>query len=168
MTKQQAAQTLGVTVRTVERYLTAGKLPYTQRKIDDRVIDDIDDDEVHALKAARDVAAAEREQRVVPPTVMQHVSFRVEPEYLQVLEIEAARRQLKRTEYARQIFCHALTEKQIQQAQLEELRDDVQRLNHGVDELRRGMVEMFFQLLVQVCKIKETEAEEWIREVFRT
>lgn len=167
MTKRQAAQLLGVQVRTIERYLTAGKLPYTQREVESgRFIDDLADDDVQALKAARDAARAHREQRVVPPTVMQHVSFRVEPEYLQVLDIEAARRKLKRTEYARQLFCTALTDGQIRQAQVEELRGDVQRLNQEFGRLRHDLVELLYQLFTLGVKVEERRAREWVEQLF--
>lgn len=166
MTKRQAAQILGVQIRTIERYLSAGKLPYTQTEVDGKVVDDLAEEDVLALRAARDAAAAAREQRVIPPTVMQHVSFRVEPEYLQVLEIEAARRKLKRTEFARQLFCTALTEGQTREAQIEEIRGDLQRLGQEVGKLRRNMGELLYQVLVMGVKASEDEAREWVGELF--
>lgn len=169
MTKQQAATVLGVTRRTVERYLAAGKLPYEKvESSPGRWVDDIPEAEVLALRAARERDQAAREQRVVSPVAMQHVSFRMEADYLQRLDEAAAAKGLNRSEYARQLLCEALTREQLRAGELQAVLAQLGQLVEGVGRIRHDLGEALFSVLVLGVKADEAQARQWIGERFGT
>lgn len=167
MTKLQARDYLGVSLRTVERYLTSGRLPSTLVTVEGqkpRVA--IADEDVVALKAVMDTARAERAGRTIAPNVMQHLSFRVEPNFLRLLEQEAGRRRLKPTECARQLVTEGLTRERQLEARFDELRDSMADLREEVGQLRGHFAELLYQIMVIVAKVDEDEARQWAEEVF--
>lgn len=167
MTKRQARDYLGVSLRTVERYLSTGRLPSTLVTVEGRKPRvAIADEEVVALKAAMDAVRAERAERTIAPNVMQHLSFRLEPNFLRQLEEEAARRRLKPTELARKLVTDGLSRQDLVTARFDELRDSMADLREEVGQLRGHFAELLYQIMVIVAKVDEDEARQWAEEVF--
>ena len=168
MTIKEAAAELGVTTRTVERYVETGRLPaVTEKGPDRRRRTTIEEHDLAALKAAMEQARAEKAQRVISPTVMQHISFRAEPEYLQLLAEEAVRRRLKPSECARQIFSEGLTSRLDLARQLEAMQLSLIDLTTEVQSLRRDVAQAVYQVLVEVQHVNQDEAREVVVRVFR-
>ena len=164
---KEVADYLGVTKRTVERYVETGRLPSRiVEQPDGRRRTVIEEDDAAALKAAIEQARTERARRPVSPTAMQHISFRVEPDYLQLLAEEAVRRRLKPTECARQLFAEALTARADNAARLDALQQTVSGVEDELHDLRRDVAQAVYQILVETGGMERDEARSLVLRLF--
>lgn len=148
MDKEQAADYLGVSVRTLERFAAAGKLTKGRAKGKTRPVVIFDKKEVERLKkelqSARPVEVFGRPNTPRPKDA---IGFRLDPFYIKKLEEEGAKRDLGAAEYARRLVVRGL-----------EVGDEL-------GALRKSLGSMFYLILVSKLGASEAEAEEIVRNI---
>ncbi len=89
------------------------------------------------------------------------VSFRLAPEFMKILEEQAASEGKKRNDWARRLVIRALTE-----TERSELKDDIETLKKDIRKMRGDFATLGQVLLVKVAKQNAAEVEAWIRQHF--
>jgi hypothetical protein len=133
MTKREAAEYLGVSIRSLERYTKSGQLTcrYVPGKIGPRPV--YDEPDLAAYKIRLDARKKRESVRVDSPDAMRTIGFRLDPEYIERLTNEAARHSMSPRAYARQLLVGALEDFRYSEllAELEALRGDLRRGGDG-------------------------------------
>lgn len=150
MTKSEAAAALGVSVRTVERLCSAGKLTKGREKAKTRPRVVFERAQVEALKVELESTETEVFRRLNTEKPKETVAFRMDPFYLARLSEEGASRGLSGQQYARKLVIQGLEDSRIGGAQQE------------IESLKRGLADLFYTILVASCGASEREAEEFV------
>lgn len=108
MNKKEAAEYLGVSTRSVERYMKGNRLAcrYVEGKIGPRPV--FDEPDLVAFKASLEAQRHREAVRVESPDAMKTIGFRLEPEFIDRLNAEAAKRGLSPRACARQLLVASL------------------------------------------------------------
>ena len=128
----EAAKLLGVSVRTLERYTSVGRIPSELTPRGRRKVRLYQRSKVLVLKAE---LAAEKKRRypdVRSPDAMRRIGFRLEPVDLRMLEEGAQRERLSPSEYARSILIAALND--TQHTRLEATLIGIERMLRSLEE----------------------------------
>ncbi len=107
-TKREAADFLGIGVRTLERYAQKGQISHRFEKGRRRPRVVFDDADLQAFKERLDESRAAQPAEAASPTAMRRIGFRLDPHYLQRLTEEGARADMSPGEYARRLVIGAL------------------------------------------------------------
>lgn len=155
MDKRAAAEYLGVSVRTIERWASSGRLkrgraPGRRRARSDFDIQDLD--VIKARMSGATEAGTEAPPREKPRDT---ISFRIDPEYLRRLEREGRTRNLSAPEYARSLIVLGLDD------------DRVNTLSADIQSLRRGLAEMFSLILTEKFGASEADAMRIVSNMLR-
>ena len=155
MDKTEAAQALGVSVRTVERLASNGRLKKGRGLRDGRPVVAFDSQEVSRLRA-------ELEQGAPPPKSKagseasshrnDYVGFRLDRVYLRQLEERGSRAGMSRGEYARHLIVQSLED------------DREQKFIGEVRRLREGVADVFFTFLTRHSGVDSEDAKAFIAE----
>jgi hypothetical protein len=133
MTKREAAEYLGVSIRSLERYTKNGQLScrYVPGKIGPRPV--YDEPDLAAYKIRLQARKKRESVRVDSPEAMRTIGFRLAPEYIDRLTDEAAKHSMSPRAYARQLLVGALEDFRYSEllAELEALREDLKRGGDG-------------------------------------
>jgi len=146
--KEQAAEHLGVSVRTLERLAAAGKLTKGRTKGKTRPTVTFDKQEVERLKKdLQSMRPVEVFGRPNTPKPKGAIGFRLDPFYTRKLEEEGAKHGMGAADYARRLVVRGL-----------EVGDEL-------TALRKSLGSMFYLILVSKLGASEAEAEEIIRNI---
>lgn len=133
MTKREAAEYLGVSIRSLERYTKSGQLAcrYVPGKIGPRPV--YDEPDLAAFKTRLDARKKRESVRVESSDAMRTIGFRLDPEYIDRLTDQAAKHSMSPRAYARQLLVGALEDFRHNEilAELETLREDLRRAGDG-------------------------------------
>jgi len=146
--KAQAAKELGVSVRTVERFVAAGKLRRGRAKGKTKPIVTFDETDIAKLKSELELARpSEVFGRPNTPKPKDAIGFRLDPFYIKKLETEGERYGLSGAEYARRLVIRGL-----------EVGDELATL-------KKSLSHVFYLILVSKLGATEAEAEEIVRSI---
>ncbi|MCC7495883.1 MAG: helix-turn-helix domain-containing protein [Fimbriimonadaceae bacterium] len=186
-TKAEAAEFLGISVRTLERYTRSKRIPATfdQGKRHARLLYAEADLEALRTELAAEKAVRFPEARSV--TAMQRIGFRLEPVDLKRLTQLAAREHVSPGEYGRHLVISALHDTSATelkgalsdiQLRLRELQEDLEskdrelrgartalaEATRAMDQLRADLPAVLQMLLVQLTDAEPAQIKAWIRE----
>lgn len=151
MERKEAAEFLGISLRTLDRLGSEGRLKKGRALRKTRPVVVFDLDELKALKAELErQATAPKSYRRAEDAPKDTVAFRIDPHYLARLSTEGKAQGLSAGEYARRLVIRALED-----TRTEEFRDEVKRL-------RGALGHTFYTLLVMKFGVSEREAEEFV------
>lgn len=153
MEKQEAAQFLGVSVRTLERFCAAGRLTKGRARKKTRPVVTFDREQLETLKAELETVRpveAMRQKAVEKPR--DAIGFRLDPFYIQRLTEEGAKREMSAGEYARRLVIQSLEDTRVEQ-----FRDEVHAL-------REGMADIFYAFLTMQCNVSEAKALAFVKD----
>lgn len=149
MDKQQAASYLGVSVRTLERFSSQGRIIKGRALRNKRAVVVFDEGALCKLKdelteAGRSSGAG----KGLPDKASDSVGFRLDPHYLETLAVEGKARGMSAGQYARSLVIQCL-EQPASAKFAEELFS-----------LKQALSEMFYLILVSKLGATESEAAE--------
>lgn len=150
MNKKEAAATLGVSVRTVERLAAEGRLTKRQRRVKTRPAIDFDESEIEALKGT---IGKTDEVPVERTPLIDTIGFRLDPHYVRRLTSAGARDGLSPGEYARTLVIRSLEDETSEQRFASELRS-----------LREALADTFYAFLTMKCGVAAEEADTFVKE----
>lgn len=147
MTIREAAERLGVTPRTLQRYTKEGRIGARQEKGKTRSVTVYEEADVTALQATLESSPyAKRSQNTALAT--DTITVRLDEHYLTQLALEGAKRGYSAGQYARQLIIGGLEDRHSQE--LERLRKDVANATYAT--------------LAYGGKLTPEESEAWVRE----
>lgn len=148
MRKQEAADFLGISTRTLERFVAEGKLVQGRAKSKTRPVAVFDRGQLEKLKAQL-VASGKDEVFGRPNTLKPKgsVGFRLDPFYMERLVKEGEAHGMSAGDYARRLVVRGL-----------EMGDEL-------TALRKSLSHMFYLVLVTKMGATEAEAEELVRKI---
>lgn len=150
--RREAAEYLGVSVSTLDRLASQGKLSRGRARRKTRPVTTFDEEELQQLKAELSEKAR---VKVVPATRQTKypdgIGFRLDPYYVERLKNEGEQRGMSAGEYARSLVVRGLEE------------TAVHRFADEVETLRRNLSGMFLLILIEKFGVTEEEANDWIR-----
>jgi len=159
MNKKEAAEYLGVSVRSLERY-TKKKLvdcTYEQGKIGPRPV--YEKARLAAFKAQQESRKKRQSVQVASPDALQRIGFRLEPHYIQRLAKEGALNKMSPGEYARRLLIGAMEDFRHQ-----EILACVSGLREDLDALRADIAQTIEAFLINVVQPADREeARKWVR-----
>lgn len=153
MEKQEAAEFLGVSTRTLERLAAAGRLTKGRARRKTRPVVTFNEEELRQLKT-------ELSGSLPNPSVFgrpnaekpkQAIGFRLDSFYISRLESEGAKHGLSASEFARKLVIQGLEDQRLEAVQSE------------VRSLREGLADTFYAFLVMKCEMTEAEADEFVK-----
>jgi len=148
MRKQEAAEFLGVSTRTIERLVAEGKLVQGRAKSKTRPVAVFDRAQLERLKS--EIGSGEVREVFGRPNTSKpkgSVGFRLDPYYMARLEEEGKAQGLSAGEYARRLVVRGL-----------EVGDEL-------TALRKSLGHMFYLMLVTKMGASEAEAEDLVRKI---
>lgn len=149
MDKEQAAEFLGVSVRTLERFVAAGKLKKGRSRGKTRPVVVFEKQDLERLKKALEESRpSEVFGRPNTPKPTEAVGFRLDPYYVKQLQTEGARQGLSAGEYARRLVIRGI---------------ETQTAHDDLKALRKSLSDMFYIVLVTKLGSTEQEAEDIVR-----
>ncbi len=153
MEKQQAAEFLGVSIRTLERFAAKGRLTKGRARKKTRPVVVFDQAQLEGLKAEleaeRPADVMRRHSQEKPKDA---IGFRLDPFYVHKLTEEGAKQGMSAAEYARRLVIQALEDTRIDQ-----FRDEVHAL-------REGLADTFFAFLTMQCGVTEDKALQFVKD----
>lgn len=160
LTKLQAALILGVSPRTVERYVLQGMLKAAYRRGKTRPIATFDPLEVEALRRRFDTG--DHPHAVSAPESAAPVfSLRLPPHYRQQLEEQGRPLGLGPGQYARRLIIHALESEVDTGQQTARLSEEISRLSTRLEEARSDIAFLLYALLTRLGDIDDQELRAW-------
>ena len=154
MEKKEAAEYLGVSTRTLERFATAGKLTKGRARKKTRPVVVYDKKELAALKKELESSRpSEVFGRPNTPKPQDAIGFRLDPFYVKKLTEIGKQSGMSPSEYARRLVIRSL-EGQTQSGTADELT-----------ALRKSLADMFFLVLVSKLDATEAEATEIVKKI---
>ena len=149
MDKRQAAEFLGVSVRTLERLVASGRLKQGKALKKTRPVVVYDDEELRGLKEELDaVRPAEVFRRLNTSKPTDAIGFRLDPFYVKRLAEEGEKHGMSAGEYARRLVIRGL---------------EGQGSDQDFKTLRSNLADMFYIILVGKMGVSEAEASEVIK-----
>ena len=146
MNKEQAAEFLGVSIRTLERLVASGRLKAGRALKKTRPVVVFEKADVEALKTELDdVRPAEVFRRLNTEKKKAAIGFRLDPFYIKKLEEEGAKSGLSSGEYARRLVIRGLD------------------TTNEIQALKGSLAHMFFLILVTKMGATEEEADEIVK-----
>lgn len=146
MEKSQAAEFLGVSVRTLERFAASGRLTKGRALKKTRPVVVYDMAELERLREELNEARpTEVFRRLNTPKPRDAIGFRLDPFYIKKLEEEGARIGMSAGEVARRMVIRSI--EQIDS-------------KDGVEALRKNLSDMFYLVLVNRLGASESEATQ--------
>ena len=156
MEKQEAAEYLGVSTRTLERLTASGRLKKGRALRKTRPVSVYDDKELERLKAELESGRPpEVFGRPNTPKPKDAIGFRLDPFYIKLLVEEGEKVGLSSSEFARRLVIQGLEEPSSEKVFTE------------VETLRKSLSEMFFLLLVSKLGATDAEADEIVKSLAR-
>jgi len=159
MNKREAAEYLGVSIRSLERYTEKKLLPchYEEGRIDKRPVYDTPD--LETFKQGRDARKKRQAVEAVSPDALKRIGFRLDSHYIERLTDEGAKHNMSAGEYARRLLIGAMEDFRHQEvlAHIELLRQDLDSLRGDIAQT----IEAF--LLHVVDQADREEAVKWVR-----
>lgn len=149
MERKEAAEYLGISMRTLDRVVSKGRLTKGRALKKTRPVVVFEESEVRELKAELDARQGQRTgtgSTIAEPA--DTVAFRLDPAYFSRLETEGSNHGLSSGQYARRLVIQSLED-----TRLEQIRTEIK-------ELREGLTEMFYLVLVHKMGASESEADE--------
>jgi len=146
MEKIEAAEFLGVSVRTLERLVLSGRVSVGKKRGKTKPIPVFDRSSLEALKAELDLG---KPSKTGVQTSTSTIGFRLEPVYHEQLKELSEANGRSPGEYARHLVIKALDG----EAQ-------------SIEKLRESLSDFFYLLLIQRLGATEKEAEEILKESF--
>ncbi len=187
-TKAEAAEYLGISVRTLERYTRAQRIPaqYEKGKRHARVV--YREEDLEALKADLAAERSLRQPDVRTPNAMRRIGFRLEPVDLKRLEELARREDVSPGDYARHLVITALHDTRDTQLaatvttierRLGELRQDFRQQTEAAgnataglaqatgatERLQKDLRQITYLLLCQMTEEEPEQVAAWLDEV---
>lgn len=162
MDKKEAAQFLGVSVRTLERYTKQGKIPARYERGRTRSVVSYDPESLQHLREEREEKLQQEKlqtRAAIPfgegtePTDI--VSFRLDPFYRKRLAEEGASEGMSAGEWARRLVVRALEE--FQAAEIAEL-------HRGLQALREELARSVAALLCAAGQETPERALQWVKD----
>lgn len=153
MERKAAAEFLGVSVSTLDRIASQGRLKRGRAKGKTRPRTVFDDQELAVVK--KELSRAQPTAPPVeaaPPKPRDTVGFRLDPHYAQRLAEEGGRHGMSAGEYARKLVIQGL----------EDGRADLFR--GEVRALREGLADAFHAFLTLKCDVDGEEATEFVND----
>lgn len=149
MEKSQAAEFLGVSVRTLERLAASGKLKQGKALKKTRPVVVYDEGELTRLKEELQATRpAEVFRRLNTPKPADAIGFRLDPFYVKRLAEEGEKHGLSAGEFARRLVIRGL---------------EGQGSDQDFKTLRSNLADMFYIILVTKLGTSEAEATEVIK-----
>ena len=152
MERAQAAEYLGVSVSTLDRFASQGRLTRGRARRKTRPVTTFDEAELKRLKS--ELEQAGRTPRATDPAPIKPsdaIGFRLDPAYVARLKREGEKRGLSAGEYARTLVVKGLED------------SDAQRFAEEIRALRKSLSGMFYLILTQRFGLTEREAQELLR-----
>jgi hypothetical protein len=165
MREPEAAEYLGLTVRTLRNYRRRGKLSFKEVTGKTRPVIEYDQAELDRLKAdfdqRRTTAAKPKRGR---PNPNKRVTFGLPPEGYAELEKNAERVGVSVSDYARRVVREGLESRYQQEAA--ELRSEVKRLSREIEQIRKDFA-AGFESVLEFTGVEPAEAKKWVTENLR-
>lgn len=165
MREPEAAEYLGLTVRTLRNYRRLGKLSFKEVAGKTRPVIEYDQAELDRLKAdldqRRTTAARPKRGR---PNPVRRVTFGLPPEGYAELEKNAERFGMSVSDYARRVVREGLESRYQQEAA--ELRKEVKRLDREVERMRKDFA-AGFESVLEFTGLDAQSAKKWVTENLR-
>lgn len=156
MERQEAADFLGVSVSTLDRLASKGRLTRGRARRKTRPVTVYDEDELRTLKSQLDQSRLAKPTPVAEAVRPQDaIGFRLDPHYVRRLTEEGGRLGMSPGEYARRLVIRAL----------ETTPED--RFAQELAALRNGLSGMFYLILVQKFGATEDEANAVVDAISR-
>ncbi|MEI7578363.1 MAG: hypothetical protein WCK51_15855 [Armatimonadota bacterium] len=152
MEKQAAAEFLGVSVRTLERFAAAGKVKTGRARRKTRPVVTYDEFDLERLRV--ELAGRSTGEVFGRPNTSQTkgaIGFRLTTHYIQRLEEEGEKRNMSSSEFARMLVIRGLEE------------HPSERFINEVRAVREHLGEMFYLVLVSKLGATEQEAADIIK-----
>lgn len=154
MEKQDAAEYLGVSTRTLERLVASGRLKRGRALRKTRPVAVFEEKELERLKRELDSGRPpEVFGRPNTPKPKDAIGFRLDPFYIKLLGEEGEKKGLSPSEYARKLVIQGLEE------------PSTEKVFAEVESLRKSLSEMFFLMLVSKLGATDHEAEEIVKSI---
>ncbi len=154
--KQEAADFLGVSKRTLERYASQGRVRAIYRKGRGHPVPEYEEEDLLSLKAGLEPALSPPPGKALPSS--EPLSFRLDEHYLKRLGEEGEKRGISAGAYARLLVIDALEE-----GERERLRGDVAELRRLVVLIGEDLASATLALLVHGGNVEqEPEARDWV------
>jgi len=154
MEKKEAAEFLGVSTRTLERFATAGKLTKGRARKKTRPVVVYDKKELAALKKELESSRpSEVFGRPNTPKPQDAIGFRLDPFYVKQLTEIGQQSGMSPSEYARRLVIRSLEGQAPSDA------------SNEVTALRKSLADMFFLVLVSKLDATEAEATEIVKQI---
>ena len=154
MERAEAAEFLGVSVSTLDRFASQERLTRGRAKRKTKPITVFDRAELERLKSELE---ADRPTAVLPrqsaPKVLPAVGFRLDPYYVQRLKAEGEKQGMSPGEYARRLVIRSLEE------------TPADRFAEQLKALQTSLAGMFYLILVEKFGASEDEANELVRQI---
>ncbi len=151
MEKREAAEFLGVSIRTLDRFAKAGRLSKGRAKKKTRPVVVFDRTQLEKLKEELvETRPSEVFRRLNTAKPKEAIGFRLDPYYLGLLSQKGQEHNLSAAEYARKLVVQGLEDTRVA-----EFRDEVKGL-------RTALGHTFYALLVMKFDMSEREAEEFV------
>jgi hypothetical protein len=149
MEKREAAEFLGVSMRTLERIAASGKLKQGKALKKTRPVVVYDEGELAKLKEELQATRpAEVFRRLNTPKPADAIGFRLDPFYIKRLTEEGEKNGMSAGEYARRLVIRGL---------------EGQGSDQDFKTLRSNLADMFYIILVSKMGVSEAEANEVIK-----
>lgn len=153
MDKSEAAEFLGVSVRTLERIAKSGRLSQGRAKRKTRPIVVFDKKELEKLKVELSKSKSpEVFRRLNTPKPKDVIGFRLDPFYVDVLAKRGKEVGLSPSEFARKLVVQAL----------EDTRADM--FKDEVRALREGLADTFFAFLTMHFRVSKKDAQKFVND----
>jgi hypothetical protein len=160
--KREAADFLAVSVRSLERYTTQGRVHAHYRKGRGHPIPEYEEEDLLALKAGLEPALAPPSAKALLSS--EPLSFRLDEHYLKRLGEAGQKRGISAGAYARLLVIDALEE-----GEGERLRGDMAELRRLVELIGEDLASATLALLVHGGNVEqEPEARDWVLANLRT
>jgi hypothetical protein len=172
MTQQGAAKLLGISVRSLQRFVKQGRLAPTYQRGKTRPVPIFDEAEVETLRAELwNRPVYPQQQTRSEQTKKQPFGLRLAPEEIQRLSEEAARYGRRPSEYARYLVQLGLESAFRQEAdhlrqEVVSLQSQVAGLNEAIQNLCDDFVETI-EIVLEVAGMSSEEARRWVDENLR-
>ena len=157
MEKKEAAEFLGVSVRTLERMAAQGRLVKGRARRKTRPVVVFDRTQLESLKAELET---NRPNEVFPrkngPRPLDSIGFRLDPFYVGRLATEGKRQGLSAAEMARKLVVQGLEDTAVQ-----EVKDELSKL-------RDGLGHMFYAILIKGFGMSEEAADILVQDTILT
>lgn len=152
MEKQEAADFLGVSVRTVERLAAQGRLTKGRARRKTRPVVVFDRTQLETLK--EDLQSANRRIAVTPngDRPKEAIGFRLDPYYIDRLSTVGENHGLSPAEFARKLVIEGLED-----TKLDDVREEISRL-------REGLGHMFYAILVKQFGMSADAADTLVQQ----